>query len=259
MKTLISFDLKADMGFLKKPDVNETLYLTYNMLHKPGLLGILGAILGYRGFEKNGVWPEYYVKLKDLRVSIEPLDGFHEKGSFTKTVIAYNNSVGYASQEEGGNLIVKEQTLIRPAFKCYLLLNGELEDHQRLKEYLSTSKSDFVPYLGKNEYTAWWENPQIHSFSEFGFNRAFTIRSLFLKEFVAKDHIVKAVAEFGDVGVSFAERFMYFERLPIRYNETLYQYELAEFAYTNWPLKKESRIPNLYSIDGTEDSIIQLY
>ena len=43
---LISFDLCADMGFLKKPDINEKIYLTYNMLHKPALLGILGAIIG---------------------------------------------------------------------------------------------------------------------------------------------------------------------------------------------------------------------
>ena len=46
---LISFDIQADFGFFKKPDYNDGVLLTYNMLHKPALLGILGAIIGLRG------------------------------------------------------------------------------------------------------------------------------------------------------------------------------------------------------------------
>ena len=42
---LISFDIQADFGFFKKPDYNDGVLLTYNMLHKPALLGILGAII----------------------------------------------------------------------------------------------------------------------------------------------------------------------------------------------------------------------
>ena len=49
-KRLISFDLKADFGCLKKPDVNDGLMLSFNMLHKPALMGILGAIVGEKGF-----------------------------------------------------------------------------------------------------------------------------------------------------------------------------------------------------------------
>lgn len=256
MNTLISFDLHADMGFFKKLDVNESLYLTYNMLHKPALLGILGAILGYRGFEKNSVWPEYYEKLKDLPISIEPLEDHHEKGNFTKSVIAYNNSVGYASQEAGGNLIVKEQTLVSPAFRCYVLLN-ESDDHKRLANYLSACNAEYVPYLGKNEFTAWWENPKQHDFHEFTYDQDFLIRSLFVKEFIAKDQIIKTKAEFGSIVADGISKYMYFERLPIKYNENLFQYELAEFGYTNWLFKKESRLKDLYSLDGV-DGLIQL-
>lgn len=64
---LISFDLKAEMGFFKKPDINDGIYLTYNMLHKPALLGILGAIIGLKGYEKKGIMPEYYSRLEHLK------------------------------------------------------------------------------------------------------------------------------------------------------------------------------------------------
>ena len=63
MVTLVSIDIKSDFGFLKKPDTNDPIYLTFNMLHKPCLLGILGAIVGEKGFQNYGVMPEYYQKL----------------------------------------------------------------------------------------------------------------------------------------------------------------------------------------------------
>ena len=50
---LISFDIQADFGFFKKPDYNDGVLLTYNMLHKPALLGILGAIIGKGIFRKR--------------------------------------------------------------------------------------------------------------------------------------------------------------------------------------------------------------
>ena len=59
MKQLISFDIKADFGFLKKPDTNAPVYLTYNMIHKPCVLGFLGAIMGYGGFKGDKKKPEY--------------------------------------------------------------------------------------------------------------------------------------------------------------------------------------------------------
>ncbi len=52
---------------LKNPITNEPVYLTFNMLHKPALLGILGAIAGMKGFVKNGELPEYYEKTEGCK------------------------------------------------------------------------------------------------------------------------------------------------------------------------------------------------
>ena len=101
MQKLISIDLFADFGMLKKPDTNEPVYLTFNMLHKPALLGVLGAITGEGGFKEKGVLPDYYLNLQDLKLAIQPLQ--HENGNFQKTVITYNNTTGMASKEQGGD------------------------------------------------------------------------------------------------------------------------------------------------------------
>lgn len=140
---LISFDIQADFGFFKKPDYNDGVLLTYNMLHKPALLGILGAIIGLRGYRKKGEWPEYYQRLAALPVGIEPLEGRHEKGNFQKTIVKYTNTVGYANQD--GNLLVEESMLIRPAYRCYLLLSEEHPDHRKLYEYIREGWPSIFP------------------------------------------------------------------------------------------------------------------
>ncbi|MDD3772535.1 MAG: CRISPR-associated protein Cas5, partial [Weeksellaceae bacterium] len=54
MEKLISIDLKADFGFFRKPDTNNTINLSYNIIHKPAILGILGAIIGLEGYTEKG-------------------------------------------------------------------------------------------------------------------------------------------------------------------------------------------------------------
>jgi len=153
---LISFDIKADFGLLKKPDINEGIYLTYNCLHRPALLGILGAIIGLGGFYQSYVQkkslPEYFDKLGDVKIGIQPLA---VKGNFIKTVIKYNNSVGYASEEQGSNLIVNEQTLIKPTYRVFLLLHLENSYEKKLFEYINNYECQFIPYLRKNDFQIW--------------------------------------------------------------------------------------------------------
>src|SRR6056297_2466433 len=139
MQKLISVDIKADFGLLKKPDTNEPVYLTFNMIHKPALLGVFGAIIGLEGFKKHDELPEYYQKFKDLKVGIQPLN--HENGNYQKTVITYNNTTGMANEE--GNLMVSEQTLIAPSFRIFIFIDSNNEYHQKLLEYLKENKAEY--------------------------------------------------------------------------------------------------------------------
>ena len=101
---LVSFDIEADFGFFRKPDTNNTINLSYNLIHKPAILGIFGAILGLEGYKEKGKLPQYYELLKSLKVGVQPLN--HEKGNFLKTNIKYSNTVGYANK--GTNFLTEE-------------------------------------------------------------------------------------------------------------------------------------------------------
>jgi len=250
MKQLISFDIKADFGFLKKPDTNEPMYLTFNMIHKPFVLGLLGAILGERGFQENEVLPDYYIKLKDTPIGIMPLNT--EKGNFQKTVITYNNGVGYASKETGGNLIITEQTLVKPSYRIYLLT-----DNQPLIRRIQKHEAEFLPYLGKNDFSLWWENIQTYDYEEFEPQGSYKVNSIFIKKTIVKDGVEREDdMDFLDMNLT-GDEFMYFERLPTGYNEELYQYEYQPFVLTTFNLNGSYKIDNLYQLNN--DEIIQVF
>ncbi|NBB30206.1 type I-B CRISPR-associated protein Cas5b [Cellulophaga sp. BC115SP] len=261
---LISFDLQADFAFFKKPDHNVGILLSYNMLHKPALLGILGAIIGLEGYQKKGELPEYYHKLKDIPVGIEPLEGFHEKGNFQKTSVKYTNTVGYANDD--GNLLVEETMLVKPAYRCYLLLDLENELHAKLYEYLKNGQAEYVPYLGKNEFQAWIISIngfiQEYEYKIFDERSDFFIRSIFIKNGILKNQKINVKITLRNKDTVHRPTFTYFERLPIGFEEgKMIQYEMAEFALTDWTIAADSTIDQLYEIyrDNDKPQIIQLF
>jgi CRISPR-associated protein Cas5h len=258
-KRLISFDLHADFGCLKKPDVNDGLMLTFNILHKPALLGILGAVVGLRGYERKGELPDYYQKLKDLPVGIEPLG--HDKGNFTKTNIKYTNTVGYANSD--GNLLIHEQTLIAPAYRIYLLLDLSNNVQQDLYNRLKANEAVYLPYIGKNEFSAWFTNFRDNHPVEMNvFNgERYEIKSIFSKSIVVKDSLADNDDDFTDIDVDFINSinpFIYFERLPLEFDkEPLLQYKLEKFSFTTGKMKPHVRLPNLFRIQQNE--YVQLF
>lgn len=264
MKKIVSINIKSDFGFLKKPDTNDPIYLTFNMLHKPSFLGILGAIIGEKGFQKHGEMPEYYKKLKGLNVSIAPLEEdrkvYHENGNFTKTIIKYNNTTGLASQEEGGNLMITEQTLVAPAFKCWIMLDIENKIEYKLYIYLKEGKAEYLPYLGKNEFSLWWDNFKEYEYKIFKPEGVFRIDSLFIKEETIKEGKYDPIFQL-DMSSFAGKEYMYFERLPVSYETTkLFQYEYENFAFTNWQLKQNYNLPSKYSLYKlSSNEIIQLF
>ena len=83
----------------------------------------------------------------------------NEKGWIPKKIQYFNNSVGYASREQGGNLIIKEQWLESPEWDIYILL--DCEESRKLSEALMGRRCVYSPYLGKNDHPADLLHPEI--------------------------------------------------------------------------------------------------
>ena len=234
----IRFELSAKTAFFKKPDVNVYTYFTYNNIHKPVLLGVLGAIIGLKGhnqlFDKNKQlkqdkkksdegFPEYYERLRKLKISIIPITNH---GYFTKKIQVFNNSVGYASKEQGGNLIVREQWLENPKWQILILDDNSIERDlfDKLEDYLLNSKTEFIPYLGKNDHPAKINDIEIIDLERFNSSDSMIkITSLFFN----KEFQLGAFASRGEEG------YLHKEVAPVRLKEKYHFYEYETLSFTN--------------------------
>jgi len=233
----ISFELSGKTACFRKPDVNQYAYFTYNNIHKPALLGLFGAILGLKGhiqlhnenrgkkpnqLSYNNGYPEFYEKLKGLKVSITPLT---PHGYFSKKIQVFNNSVGYASREAGGNLIVREQWLENPKWQIMILDDGSDRYHD-LKKYLLKEKSVFIPYLGKNDHPAKidYVKPVELKKELIDIDGEYYIDSLFIKN----------EARFGMHRESDDAPFIFKEVSPMWLQEKYHFYEYETLIFTNF-------------------------
>jgi CRISPR-associated protein Cas5h len=236
----LKFNLSGKTAFFKKPDVNTYLYFTYGNIHKIAVLGIIGAVIGLKGYNQQDkdTYPEFYKELSNLRIAIIPND---ERGYIPKKIQTFNNSVGYASQEEGGNLIVKEQWLEKPSWDIYILLseNAYVKD---IKESFLKSNFTYIPYLGKNDHFANIKDVEIVELQEAGNTEK--IHSLFLKKhfYFIKDEDI----EFSLMDYEYEEQWKYEEKLPVALEENTNQYITEGFIVTNMKVRLKEKY-SLYS------------
>lgn len=217
---LYSFIIKSDFGMFKKPDINDKIFITYNIIPRTYVLGILGAIMGYKGHAQNvdsSKMPEYYEKLKDIRMAIAPKAD--NCGILRKEFIIYNNTVN------GSISNINEQTLIEPKFEIFLELD-EIK-HKILIERLESNQSEYLAYMGKNEFSLYWDSFHTHKkFEQICEKEKFKVETIIPKDekFILKNSGYKERT---------TNYFYLFERLPLDWNISPRQYKYQDFLYTN--------------------------
>ena len=239
MKSLC-FTLSGPVACFRQPDVNTKVYFTYNNIHKVALLGMLGAVLGLCGYhnaklcgQEERTYPEFYEVLSHLLVSVVP-NG--KNGYFAKKIQYFNNSVGYASKEQGGNLQVREQWLENPSWTVFLAQH-ELADAvwHKLCEYLLQGKCVYIPYLGRNDFPAQIDDVQMVELSP---SQLQHIHSLFLYG--------------GDLNAldgGGPSQYLFVETAPMALASTHNFYEFGRYIFTNCIIPGEALPPRLFT-DG---------
>ena len=210
----LKFRLRGKTAFFKNPEVNSYVYFTFGQIHKPALLGIFGAVMGYRGYEAGYEdYPEYYEKLQRIRVSVIPES---QTGYFSKKIQSFNNSVGYASQEQGGNLIVREQWIEQPSWMIYVWVEDEIS--RKLDDAILKKTCTYIPYLGKNDHPAVLEEAayvELSNLTETGVR----LHSLVPADAVEYDW--------------FEASFKYEEYLPLQLKRSTNLYVLQKYFFTD--------------------------
>ncbi len=256
---ILKFTLSGRNACFRKPEMNSYCYFTYGNIHKVALLGIFGAILGYGGYtqmQESGKrkgqetlafgYPEFYERLQDLKISILP---FREsKGLIPKKIQYFNNSVGYASRELGGNLIVKEQWLENPAWEICLLV--DCREAKKIRDAICNRTCVYYPYLGRNDHpadiTAITVEQTEEVFFEFGRLGCLTPKNRISIADLDEDDKME-LEEQGETDVW--DSFKYQEALPYGMDGWTNNYLIQDFLYTN-AFMKVSDIPIYQLEDG---------
>lgn len=251
MQTL-KFNLSGKTAIFKRLDVNIHCLFSYSHIHKPALLGILGAICGFGGYNQQKAYndkclaekrkdeildyPEFYEKLKDIKVAIIP-----KEPTFVTKKQSFNNSTCYVNkdkQKNGCNLVVAEQWLENPSWEIYILLD-ESEVTENLKHRFLNREFVYIPYLGKNDHFANITDIEVVDLQEL--QNCKKMNSLIFAKYVDK------VEESDDD--EDGTPFKYMERLPISLDKEDNQYELEKFVLTNMDVTLNS-FEQIYSCNG---------
>jgi CRISPR-associated protein Cas5h len=232
----IKFNLSGKTAFFKKHIVNEYVYFTFNNIHKIALSGVLGAVMGLGGYQERARLqshdnlPEFYLKLKDLNVSIVPNQ--ETPGVFRIKQQYFNNSVGYANKD--GNLQVRELWLENPNWDIYLL-DDKLIDNRLwsdLKYNLFHKQCVYMPYLGKNDHPASISDVDYISLEETDSKIVDSIFPLKNIKFLPKS-------------VGSGKSFYSTDEIPVKLNAHTHKYECETFAHTNKAIMSSEGL-NLY-------------
>lgn len=247
MKEAIKFTLEGQTGIIKKPESNTT-YFTYNNTHKIMILGLLGAIIGENGYNYNALnnkdeLPDFYLSLKDINIGIKPNA---KAGLFHKKIQITNNSVGYASGEDGGNLVVTEQWLEKPSWDIYILSDNSAK-YNKIKQYLVDKKCEYIPYLGKNDHFATIKDVKIIKNIDKQKNKKIKIDSLIIADHIDIDSNT-SLDEYI-YGIETESKFVFKEVMPTILDKEIGYTEFKEFILTNNNITINAE-KEIYTIDN---------
>jgi len=150
MKKVIKFQIKSDFAFFKD-NLGLRGNFSYPMIHKPALLGILGAIMGYKGFldYKKDTKIEYLDKLEEVKVGIKTYSLNNE----SVEIITNDSTLLGITSDRQKTIQNKDIVLSNQKYDIYL----SIEENNLYEEILKRLKNrdfHYQPYLGRTSFLA---------------------------------------------------------------------------------------------------------
>jgi CRISPR-associated protein Cas5h len=234
----IDFDLVhtvlESLKFEKRDRLLELLKILENKKEKDFDFNEFNEILEELKAELQ--FPEYYRKLKHLKIGIKPLVD-RKNFPFNKTMNKYNSRNSYFGGAKYENIPISEQLLIKPEYRIYIYEN-DVKILDELAERIKNNNPIFMPYLGKNEFIVNFDNLEIIDEIEPITSEPVHISSIFLRiennedgHYLKTDKMKRPSRE-GSVAVTgLPQGFKFLEHYPVSYSEGMhYNLQVAEFT-----------------------------
>jgi CRISPR-associated protein Cas5h len=147
MNRILIFDVWADYAHFKKP-YTTTSPLTYSIIPRTSITGIIGAICGIKKDENNERF-----NTANAHIALGILNPI-KKASISENLIDTKNARKMARiSPRGGRTQIKIEFLKEPKFRIYIEIFDD-RDYMALKNYLSNHESVYTVSLGLSENIA---------------------------------------------------------------------------------------------------------
>lgn len=176
---VLKISLSGDFAMFKRPDTNK-VEMTYSHIPKINVLGILGAEIGLKDLNaykrhkellskkcavlKEDKYPEFYEKLRGLKIAIVPKEVCFAKEIITKTDTSGHMQKGKAidGEKNGVNRVTKQQVLISPAWDIYITQGTVSEEiFEKVIDFNLKKWTTYNCFLGKEKYFASFGEPKV--------------------------------------------------------------------------------------------------
>lgn len=181
----VSVEISANFGFFQWEKTKGDNRITNLFISKTEVLGLLGAVIGLDGYaqstfkSKHSVTSSpFYEELSGLIISVIP----KEKPELFEDHLIHRH-MNYVNTK--GALMVKMTGLIKPHYKL-VIAKGDVEDavFEKLVHYLQNGWSEFIPYMGKNQYPVEITNFELEELVSVEKNQKTKIHSIYKEAFI---------------------------------------------------------------------------
>lgn len=220
----LKFIVSGDYAAFAKPTKNTKCIYTFQHIHKIAVYGIIGATLGFNSYETAfKKYPEFYDKLKDVRMAIIPSKTAYKK-------LRYPLDVDDKRRVKSKGRIVEKQLLINPSWTIYIPMSDPyISDFAKS---LMDNKTVYERFLGSRECKAIISN----------------ISRIVLPEQTIR--FTNSIVEFDKIKFSPDDK-PFEEKMPIKLNDR------AQYFYKNMVISKsEFKEPEKGYIDGQKRFIL---
>lgn len=222
----LKFTLYGKTAFFKSPDINtrgDDIYFSFPHVHKLTILGILGSIIGLKGYNQQNdeQYPEFYQILKSIQISIVPA-----KNIFKQRMVYQTNTTGCANYEKNSgcfvNFIWNEKWLEDVSWDIYIMDDGS-NIFKEIKNKLENSEAKHPIYLGNNQHFASIKDVEYVQLNK---TSSKTLSSIIVDS--SNDNCI----QFGEVGGRTKENYISFFA-PIGLNKPENHYIFRTYYLTN--------------------------
>lgn len=242
-------DIWSNFGCFTKPFSNTGGLLTYLIPPKTTIIGMIGAILGYRfdDFSESEDKRVYKIEeLYDIKISVQSLFDLKVKR------VIFNSHYG---NDKKDMLNVKQDLLLNPRYRLYLSFPEHLESQEKV--FLSNIKNHstvYNLYMGRNEFPVNYEFKNYLKKPNFIVLNQKNINDFFKEKpriyGVLNREIVENLELSTNVEIEVFKRLKnQIKRLASHFEYLINEYPIKRYDFTSFEY-----IPlSFYSMDGSTD------